>query len=107
MTDLEIYEAFKKLYWKAKEKGDQEVADMQQKLKGHLGAFFIEWPDGLKEHLIEAVHSYFNEYPLSRSKGLDKAWDSVYQMLENEKKSPIKMELLLDDHQVKYLEEKE
>ena len=80
MTDLEIYEAFKKLYWEAKEKGDQKVSDMQKDLQGFLDTK-TDWPNHLKEHLAKSLHGYFNGEVLSRSEGTDRRWDSVYHMI--------------------------
>ncbi len=81
MTDLEIYEAWRKLYRKAKDKGDKKVSDMQKDLQDFLDTK-TDWPNALKEHLREAVHGYWNGDVLGRSIGLDRAWDSVYQMLD-------------------------
>ena len=80
MTDLEIYEAWKKLYRKAKDKGNQKVFDMQEDLQDFLDTK-TDWPIALKEHLRDAIHGYWNGDVVGRSTGLDRAGDSVYQML--------------------------
>ena len=84
MTDLEIYEAFQKLYRKAKEEGNKKVFDMQEDLQGFLDTK-TDWPIALKEHLRDAVHGYWNGDCMGRSTGLDRAWDSVYFMIGKDK----------------------
>ena len=79
MTDIEIYEAYKKLQQKAKQEGDRKVSDMQKDLQSFLDTQ-TDWPNGLKEHLAKSLHGYFNGDVLSRSAGPDRRWDSVYAM---------------------------
>ena len=80
MNDLEVYEAWRKLYRKAKKQGDQRVFNMQEDLQSFLDTK-TDWPNALKDHLREAVYGYWNGDVLGRSTGLDRAWDSVYYMI--------------------------